>query len=129
MSVTGPVHFIAHFTINDPDRYRRYEEGFLDILSAHGGRFVTYDDHPTVLGGERVDGRTVILRFETEDACLAWWSSPEYLELARIREAATTSHSATVVHSLPRVAAGRAGTGNDRTSDADDTLRGGSTET
>ena len=55
MSTPGPVHFIAHFTVNDPDGYRRYEQGFFPILKAHGGRFVTYDDHPS---SWRESGRT-----------------------------------------------------------------------
>ena len=37
MSTPGPVHFIAHFTVNDPDGYRLYEQGFFPILKAHGG--------------------------------------------------------------------------------------------
>lgn len=101
MSDDSPVHFIAHFTIDDPDLYQRYEQGFFPILRTHGGRFVTYDDHPTLLGGARADGRTIILAFASEAACLAWWKSPEYGELARIREASTTSHSAMIVHAPP----------------------------
>ena len=40
----APVHFIAHFTVDDPAAYRVYEQGFFPILKAHGGRFITYDD-------------------------------------------------------------------------------------
>ena len=29
----GPVHFIAHFTVTDADRYRVYETGFFPILN------------------------------------------------------------------------------------------------
>ena len=101
MSDTGPVHFIAHFTVNDPDGYRRYEQGFFPILKAHGGRFITYDDHPVLLEGEWADGRTVVIGFDSEDACLAWWNSPEYVELAAFRHAATTTHSIVVVHAPP----------------------------
>lgn len=101
MSDARPVYFIAHFTIDDPDSYQGYEQGFFPILRQYGGRFVTYDDSPTILGGDRAEGRTVILSFESEEACLAWWSSPEYVELSKIREASTTSHSAVIVHGLP----------------------------
>ena len=87
MSDAGPVQFIAHFTVNDPDGYRRYEQGFFPILRAHGGRFVTYDDQPVVLEGEWAEGRTVVIEFDTEGACLTWWNSPEYVELAAFRHA------------------------------------------
>ena len=97
----GPVHFIAHFTVTDPERYRVYEKGFFPILKAHGGEFITFDDSPTVLEGEWGEGRTVILRFESEEALMTWWNSPEYQELATHRHAGTTSYSVLVVHPLP----------------------------
>lgn len=101
MSDPSPVHFIAHFTVNDIDGYRRYEKGFFPILKAHGGQFITYDDHPTILEGTSAEGRTVIIGFDSEAACLGWWNSPEYVELAAHRRAATTTHSIAMVHSPP----------------------------
>ena len=61
MADPGPVRFIAHFTVDDPERYRIYEKGFFPILTSHGGRFLTFDDAPTVLEGGHEAGRTVLL--------------------------------------------------------------------
>lgn len=36
MSDARPVHFIAHLTIDDTERYRVYERGFFPILRQHG---------------------------------------------------------------------------------------------
>ena len=96
-----PVRFIAHFTVDDPKRYRVYEKGFFPILAAHGGRFLTYDDAPGVLEGTYTDGRTVILEFDSEEALTDWWESPDYRALAEHRHAGTTTHSVIVVHSPP----------------------------
>jgi uncharacterized protein (DUF1330 family) len=96
--MSNPVHFIAHFSIDDAERYRIYEKGFFPILKAHGGHFVSYDDDVTVLEGERAPGRTVIIQFESEDALMGWWNSPEYRELAEHRWAGTTTHSVVMVH-------------------------------
>jgi len=98
--MSDAVHFIANFTIDDADTYRVYEKGFFPILKDHGGEFVTYDDEVTVLEGTQA-GRTVIIRFESEAACLAWWNSAEYRELAQHRHAGTTTHSIAIVHSPP----------------------------
>ena len=98
----SPVHFIAHFTINDADKYRVYEKGFFPILKAHNGTFVTYDDNVTVLEGTPAAGRTVVIRFESEAACMAWWNSPEYRELATHRHAGTTTHSISIVHAITK---------------------------
>lgn len=99
--MSGPVHFIAHFTVDDADEYRKYEKGFFPILKAHGGQFITYDDNATVLEGERAEGRTVVIQFESEEVLQGWWNDPEYVELAKFRKAGTTTHSIVVVHPMP----------------------------
>ncbi len=97
----GPVHFIAHFTVNDPDGYHTYEKGFFPILKQYDATFITYDDAPNVLEGERADGRTVVIQFASEEECLRWWNSPEYIELAKHRLAACTTHDIAIVHPIP----------------------------
>ena len=101
MSTPDTVRFVAHFTVDDPERYRVYEKGFFPILKAHGGRFLTYDDAPVVLDGERADGRTVMIEFDSEEQLRTWWDSPEYRELAEHRIAGTTTHSIFFVHQPP----------------------------
>jgi uncharacterized protein (DUF1330 family) len=99
--MSSPVHFIAHFTVRDEDRYHQYEKGFFPVLKPYGARFVTYDDAVTVLEGDRAEGRTVIIEFDDEETLMRWWTSDEYRALAEIRHAAVTTHSACIVHSPP----------------------------
>ncbi|MCX6394388.1 MAG: DUF1330 domain-containing protein [Solirubrobacterales bacterium] len=101
MSESPGVHFIAHFTVNDPDGYRVYEKGFFPILKAHGGQFVTFDDNPVILEGDHAAGRTVMIQFPSEEALQGWWNSPEYRELAAHRHASTTTHAVYYAHGLP----------------------------
>lgn len=96
-----PVRFIAHFTVDDAAGYREYEKGFFPVLKPYGARFLTYDDNVTVLEGERSEGRTVIIEFPSEEVLMEWWNSPEYIELAKLRHASTTTHSVVFVHSPP----------------------------
>ena len=97
--MTSTVRFIAHFSINDKSEYKKYVEGFFPLLAKHGGKFLTYDDQPTVLEGEHAGGRTVMIEFESEDALMAWWNSDEYRALATSRHASTTTHSVYFIHS------------------------------
>ena len=97
-----PVHFIAHFTVDDADGYHQYEKGFFPVLKPYGATFITFDDNVAVLEGERAEGRTVIIEFPSEDVLMEWWNSPEYVELAKARHASTTTHSVTVVHPIAR---------------------------
>ena len=96
-----PVYFIAHITVDDVDVYRQYEKGFFPILKPYGARFVTFDDNVTVLEGERAPGRTIIIEFPSEDVLMTWWNSSDYVELAKLRHASVTTHSVSVVHSIP----------------------------
>ena len=98
MSEELPVRFVAHFTVHDAEKYRVYEKGFFPILKAHGGRFLAYDDNPSVLEGSYEAGRTVLLEFDSESALMGWWNSREYVELAAHRHAGTTTHAITVIH-------------------------------
>ena len=92
-STTGPVHFIAHFQVDDAEVYHGYEKGFFPVLKPYGARFLTFDDDVQVLEGERQPGRTVIIEFPSEEVLLKWWNSPEYTELAKMRHQGTTTFS------------------------------------
>ena len=99
--MTGPVHVIAHFTIDDPDGYRRYADAFLPALDGYDGRVVTVDDAVTTLEGEWPNGRTVVLEFSSEDEFRRWWESPGYRAIATDRIEATTTHAVVLVHAPP----------------------------
>ena len=62
---------------------------------------MTYDDNPIILEGSRPDGRTVLIEFDSSEALMGWWESPEYRELAAHRHAGTTTHAVFVVESPP----------------------------
>lgn len=97
----GPVHVIAHFTIDDRDRYLRYADAFLPVLEGYEGRVVSVDDDVTTLEGEWAAGRTVILEFVSEAEFRSWWESPEYQAIAPDRIEGTTTHSVVLVHAPP----------------------------
>ncbi len=100
-STGQPAYFVAHITVDDVDGYRQYEKGFFPVLKPYGARFITYDDNVTVLEGEREGGRTILIEFPSDAVLTEWWNSPEYVELAKLRIASCTTHSVSVVHSLP----------------------------
>lgn len=100
-TIAAPTYFVAHITVEDVDGYHQYEKGFFPVLKPYGARFVTFDDNVTVLEGERAEGRTIIIQFPSEEVLLEWWNSPEYRELAKIRQASVTTHSVSIVHALP----------------------------
>lgn len=83
------VYIVARITINDRERYARYEAGFLEIFAAHTGRLLAVDDNPEVLEGEWACTRTVIAEFPDREAALAWYRSDDYQSLVEHRFAAS----------------------------------------
>lgn len=83
------VYMLVNLKINDAEEYRIYEKGFFPILKKHNGSFITFDDSPLVLEGEKPDqfDRVIIFSFPSEEAADNWWKDPEYQELSAHRRA------------------------------------------
>jgi uncharacterized protein (DUF1330 family) len=54
------------------------------LLNA-GGKIVAIKDDPDVLEGAWRGTRLVIIEFESVDAAVAWYQSPEYQEMIALR--------------------------------------------
>ena len=80
-------YWIARITVTDPGRYSAYATALPEFIERFGGRFL-------VMGGrlEAVEGearpRNVVIAFDDYEAARACWHSPEYAEVARLREGA-----------------------------------------
>lgn len=84
-----PTYAIAQIRIDDPERYRQYEAGFMEIFQKYGGEILAVDDDPEVVEGDWPYTRMVVLRFDDEAAAETWYRSPEYQELAKHRFASS----------------------------------------
>lgn len=83
------VYLIAQITIEDRDRYAKYESGFMDIFSQYKGTVLSVDEAPETLEGQWNCTRTVLVEFPTKDEALAWYKSDAYQALAQHRFAAS----------------------------------------
>jgi uncharacterized protein (DUF1330 family) len=80
-------YWIARVEVTDPERYNAYARALPAHVERFGGRFL-------VMGGcfEAAEGearpRNVVIEFNDYETARACWHSPEYAELARLREGA-----------------------------------------
>ena len=81
------AYVIANVTVKDPVRYEDYRRLVTPTLAKFGGRFIVRGGHVDVLEGEWRPSRLVLIEFPSADAAREWWSSPEYSEARRIRQA------------------------------------------
>ena len=98
------VYMIVNLKINNPDEYRIYEKGFFPFLKKHNGSFITFDDSPECLEGEKPQqfDRVILFSFPTEQDADNWWNDDGYQELSKHRRAATEIILQKVKGMLPR---------------------------
>lgn len=81
------AYVIANVTVKDPVRYEDYRRLVTPTLAKFGGRFIIRGGRVDVLEGDWRPSRLVLIEFPSADAAREWWSSPEYSEARRIRQA------------------------------------------
>jgi uncharacterized protein (DUF1330 family) len=82
-------YIVGRIAIHDPERYARYAGAFMPVLKQYGGRLLVSEENPEVMEGDWDGRKLVVLSFASREAALAWASSPEYLEIAKDRHAAS----------------------------------------
>lgn len=83
-----PAYMISQATVTDPDKYEEYRLAALPLLEAYGASYVLRARDVECLEGSW-DGRVIaVLEFPSIEAARRFWSSPEYLDLKALRQAA-----------------------------------------
>ncbi|MEE2877894.1 MAG: DUF1330 domain-containing protein [Pseudomonadota bacterium] len=94
------AYIVAQITIHDRETYGKYEAGFMDIFSAHGGKLLAVEESPTVLEGDWSCTRTIIAEFPDQDTARGWYHCDEYQALMKHRTAASVG-SIALLNGLP----------------------------
>jgi len=77
-------YFIANYRIKNQAEYKQYIAAVGPILEAHGAENMVVDRDSVVLEGS-AGQVTVVLRFATKAAALAWYDSAEYQAIRHLR--------------------------------------------
>lgn len=81
-------YIIASVTVTNPQQYEEYRHWSTLAMQAHGAEVCVRGGKASVLEGDWDPGRTVILKFASFDAALAFYHSPEYGQARSAREGA-----------------------------------------
>jgi uncharacterized protein (DUF1330 family) len=77
-------YFVANYTITNQAEYKEYVAAVGPTLTAHGAENIVVDRESELLEGS-AGQVTVVLRFATKAAVEAWYESPEYRAIRRLR--------------------------------------------
>ena len=78
------AYFIASYRITDPAGYEPYVPAVIPTLQSHGCEVLAADYASQAIEGEP-NAVTVILKFATNEAAMAWYNSPEYQAIKHLR--------------------------------------------
>ena len=92
MAMADPVYMIAQIQIEDQERYfNEYGAGVFPILMETGAKVLVASPTVNSLEGEWAGNWTVVIEFPNEEAALdQWYNSDAYVEVRKIRLAATS---------------------------------------
>ena len=83
------AYLIGDIEVTDPEAYAKYSAGVPATIAAFGGKFLVRGAQADVAEGTWASKRLVILEFESMDRLKAWFNSPEYADLKKLRKTAS----------------------------------------
>ena len=87
-----PAYLIADIEVTDPVGYDEYKKRVPAVIAAHGGRYLARGGASEVLEGTWRPKRSAIIEFPNLASAKAFWESPEYQPLRKIRERSAKSN-------------------------------------
>lgn len=84
------AYFIVQVSVTDEAQMQKYREAVVPQIAKFGGRLVARRAAVHVFEGEHDTRPVVMFEFPSMDAIHAWWNSPEYVPVKKLREGIAT---------------------------------------
>jgi uncharacterized protein (DUF1330 family) len=84
------AYLIAQSTISDEPQYQKYREAVVPLIASFDGKFMVRGAKVEALEGRHDGRRMVIFEFPSMEAIHAFWNSPDYVPVKKIRREAAT---------------------------------------
>jgi uncharacterized protein (DUF1330 family) len=83
-----PCYMIVIATVSDREAFMRdYAQQAADLLQAHGGRYRMRAPGASLLEGSFGEGASVVIsEWDSREAAMGFWNSPEYTALRALRQ-------------------------------------------
>jgi uncharacterized protein (DUF1330 family) len=84
-------YLIANITVTDPAKFEEYRKAVPPLIAAHGGRYLIRGGKTEAVEGTDPFRRLVVLEFPSLAAAKAFYESPEYAPVLKLRLEASES--------------------------------------
>lgn len=88
-----PVYLIIEIAIIDQEVYDAYVENVVAVVQRHGGRYLARGGNVVPFSGDWHPQRIILVEFDSMAQIQDCFTSPEYQDLAPLRERSTTSRA------------------------------------
>ena len=78
------AYLVYNYTVTNPEQYQAYPPAAMPTLAGHDVEVLVVDYESEAKEGSPAPV-TVVLRFESKEAALAWYESPQYQAIVRHR--------------------------------------------
>lgn len=85
------AYLIVEVDVTDTGAYETYKAGTPGVIAQYGGAFIVRGGETEALEGAPPEGRVVVVKFPSMKQAKAFYHSPEYSELLKIRLAVSNS--------------------------------------
>lgn len=85
-STAPPAYYVAEFEITNPEGMKPYSAKVESTFIPYGGHFVVRGGKYVPLEGNAPKRKRVVIEFESVEKAMAWYNSPEYSELRKLRQ-------------------------------------------
>jgi uncharacterized protein (DUF1330 family) len=83
------AYFVWHNRIHNAEKMQEYVSKALETLAPYHPEVMVLDEQSQVVEGNAPWPRTVVIKFDSRDAAMAWYNSPAYQEVLPLRLAAS----------------------------------------
>lgn len=85
-----PAYFIVQATITDEPQYQKYREAVVPFIASFGGKIAARGAKVEVFEGDHDTRPVVMFEFPDMEAIRAFWNSPDYAPIKKLRDGAAT---------------------------------------
>jgi len=85
------AYMIAQIDVTNPQQYGEYAKLSPDIIAKYGGRFIARAGRTVTLEGPAARSRVVIIEYPSFERAQAFFNSPEYQKIKKLRDGAANA--------------------------------------
>jgi len=83
------AYLVFHNRVTNAEKMQEYLAKVRETMAAHHPEILVFAEHAEVIEGQTNLPRTIVMKFDSRDAAMAWYHSPAYQAVLPLRLEAT----------------------------------------